>query len=144
MKFDKISAKWRKSRQETELDEDFEDMEDAEQAPARTVGSVIAAIFKWIYRLRGILLAIPVGILAVRLATENMDRLPEAVGINLLANGEYAMYVTRNVAVMGPLAVTAVCLLLMFFSRKVLYPWLISIFTLVLPIFIYLTNVYPA
>ena len=144
MKFDKTRDKWRNSAQEEELDEDFEDMEDAEPAPKRSVGSVITAIFKWIYRLRGILLAIPVGWLAIRLALENIARLPETVGINLLANGEYAMYVTRSVAVMGPLAVTAVCLLLMFCSRRVLYPWLISLFSLVLPLLIWVTNIFPA
>ena len=52
------------------------------------------------------------------------------------------MMVTRNYAVYGPLLVTGFCLLLMFCSRKTLFPWIISIFTLVLPYLIYLTNIY--
>lgn len=110
----------------------------------RSTGKVISMVAKWIYRLRGVLLAIPVAVLAINMALVNMKRLPEAVGINLLANGEFEMIVTRNVAVMGPLAVTAVCLLLMFCSRRVLYPWLISLFSLVLPWLVYITNVFPA
>ncbi len=110
----------------------------------RGTGKVISLVAAWIYRLRGVLLAIPVAAIAIRLALDNKARLPEAVGINLQQTGEYAIMVTRNVAVMGPLAVTAVCLLLMFMSRRVLYPWLISIFSLVLPWLIYITNVFPA
>ena len=110
----------------------------------KKIGIVLGQIGKWAYRLRVVLLAIPVGIGAVILAIRNVKLLPEAVGINLLANGEYQWMVSRNVAVMGPLAVTAVCLLLMFCSRKVLYPWLISLFTLVLPLLLWVTNVFPA
>lgn len=110
----------------------------------RSTGTVLGLVCTWIYKLRSVLLAIPVAAMAIGLAIDNMKRLPETVGINLLASGEYAMYVTRNVAVMGPLAVTAVCLLLMFCSRRVLYPWLISLFTLVLPWLIYITNIFPA
>lgn len=110
----------------------------------RKIGAVLSQIGKWVYKLRSVLLAIPVGIGAFILARRNMELLPEAVGINLLANGEYQWTVSRSVAVMGPLAVTAVCLLLMFCSRRVLYPWLISLFTLVLPLLIWVTNVFPA
>lgn len=106
--------------------------------------AVLKGIYKWAYHLRGVLLAIPVGVIAAILAVRNMRLLPEVVGINLLANGEYQWMVSRNVAVMGPLAVTAVSLLLMFCSRRTLYPWLISLFTLVLPILVWLTNVFPA
>ena len=52
--------------------------------------------------------------------------------------------VEKGIAVMGPLAVTAACLLLMFLSRRVVYPWLVSIFSLALPLLIYITNVFPA
>lgn len=108
------------------------------------IGYVLKMTGRWIYRLRGVLMAIPVAAAAISLAQKNMERLPETVGINLLASGEYAYMIPRNVAVMGPLAVTAACLLLMFCSRRVLYPWLISIFTLVLPFLIWVTNVFPA
>ena len=89
-------------------------------------------------------MAVPVGIAAVWLAIDNTAKLPEQVGINLLANGQYQYVIDRSVAVLGPLAVTAVCLLFMFCSRRMTYPWLISIFSLVLPILLWVTNVFPA
>lgn len=110
----------------------------------RVIGLVFKTIGIWIYRLRSVLLAIPVALAALKLAEKNMERLPEMVGINLQASGEYAYLIPRDVAVMGPLAVTALCFLLMFCSRRVVYPWLISIFTLVLPILIWVTNIFPA
>ena len=102
----------------------------------------LRAWWKWVYRLRSVILAIPVAAGAVILALVNQVKLPAQVGINLQANGEYAQMVGKGVAVLGPLAVTAVCLLMMFCSRKVLYPWLISLFSLVLPLVILLTNVF--
>ena len=107
-----------------------------------TFGSVMKEIGRWIYKLRSVLLAIPVAAGAIILAVRNMAQLPEEVGLNLLATGEFQMTVSRNVAVLGPLAVTVFCLLMMFCSRRVLYPWLISIFSLVLPIVLLLTNMF--
>ena len=103
---------------------------------------VISVIYRCIFKLRKVFLAIPVVYLAVRIAIANMHRLPEAVGINMQSNGEFAMLVTRNYAVYGPLGVTLFCLTLMFFSRKTIYPWIISLFTLVLPYLLYFTNMY--
>ena len=107
------------------------------------VGSVIGSICSWIYKLRKLIMAAPVVYLAIRIAIANSNRLPEAVGMNLQSSGEFAMMVTRNYAVFGPLLVTGFCLLLMFCSRKTLFPWIISIFSLVLPYLIYLTNLNP-
>lgn len=101
-------------------------------------------LYRWGYNLRSVLLAIPVAVASVMLAVYNMANLPSQVGIDLQASGEYAIMVGRGVAVMGPLAVTAACLLLMFCSRKVLYPWLVSLFSLVLPVLILITNIFPA
>ena len=103
---------------------------------------VTGLIFTWIFRLRKVLMAVPVVVLAFRIAVSNMERLPEHVGLNLQSSGEFAMMVTRSYAVFGPLCVTGFCLLLMFCSRKALFPWIISIFTLVLPYLIYWTNLY--
>ncbi|MBQ4641935.1 MAG: hypothetical protein IJB47_04940 [Oscillospiraceae bacterium] len=108
------------------------------------LSKVAKMVFTWVYRLRGVIISIPVGVCAVALAMRNMRILPEVVGINLMANGEYQFVVNRNVAVMGPLAVTAACLLLVFLTRKTLYPWLISVFSLALPLLIWLTNIFPA
>ena len=106
------------------------------------IGNAISVVCTWIYRLRKVFMAAPVVYAAIRIAMANMERLPEYVGLNLQTSGEFAMMVTRNYAVFGPLAVTAFCLLLMFCSRKALFPWVISIFTLVLPYLIYLMNLY--
>jgi len=110
----------------------------------RAIGRGIAWICKWIMRLRKIFLAIPVVYGALRVAEYANENLPDQVGLNLLENGEYAYTVTKEIAVLGPLAVTAACLLLMFCSRKTMYPWLICMFSLVLPFLIILTNVFPA
>lgn len=98
---------------------------------------------EWLYKLRSVALAIPVAACAVILAIHNEARLPALVGIDLQASGEYAHMVARELVVLGPLAVTALSLLLMFCSRRVLYPWLISLFSLALPLLIYFTNVFP-
>lgn len=110
----------------------------------KKIGRVLASIGKWIYRLRGFFMAIPVALAALYLATQNMARLPEEVGINLLANGQYEYLISRGLAVMAPLVVTGVCLVMMFLSRRTIYPWIISIFSLILPWFIWITNVFPA
>ncbi len=102
-----------------------------------------AATWDMIFKLRSVILAFPVAVGAVAIAVYNQINLPNPVGISFLTNGEYAQVVSKGVAVFGPVAVTAVCLLLMFCSRKVLYPWLISLFSLVLPLVILLTNVFP-
>ncbi len=105
---------------------------------------VIGVIIMCLYRLRKVFLAIPVVYYALKLANYNMKNLPEQVGINLQSNGAFADIISRNTAVMGPLAVTAVCLVLMFCSRKALPTWAISVFSLVLPLLILLSNQYPA
>lgn len=110
----------------------------------KSVGHGFKRVFYWVYKLRSLWLSIPVVIVSITLAVQNMARLPETVGINLLASGEYQFMVSRNVAVMGPLAVTALCLLMMFCSRKVVFPWLISVFSLVLPFLVWITNVFSA
>ena len=101
------------------------------------------ATFRWAYKLRGVVLAIPVAGLAAILALYNFFALPNLVGFHLMPSGEYAFLIGKLLAVLGPLAVTAVCLLLMFCSKKVLYPWLISLFSLILPILILITNTFP-
>ncbi len=106
----------------------------------KKIEEVITVIVRCIFRLRKVFMAIPVVYLAVKIAMENLERLPEAVGFNIQANGEFAVLVSRNYAVYGPLGITAFCLFLMFCSRKSVFPWVISIFSLVLPYLIYYTN----
>ena len=104
---------------------------------------VIQEIGRWAYRLRSILLALPVMVTAVVLAVYNSANLPEFVGLNVQTSGDYTTVITRGTAVLGPLAVTAVCLLLMFCSKKVLYPWLISLFSLAIPLLFLFTSTFP-
>jgi hypothetical protein len=96
------------------------------------------------YRLRAVFLAIPVIFLALRLAAYNSEHLPLLVGLNLQSNGEFAKTISRQTAVTMPLFLTGGCLALMCFSRKTLYPWLISLFSLAIPVLLLLTNMYPA
>lgn len=101
-------------------------------------------IWKIAFPLRKVILAIPVVFYALRLAAYNMQNLPVQVGIDLQATGEFARMISRETAVMGPLVVTGGCLALMFLSRKTIYPWIISIFSLILPVLLLITNIYPA
>lgn len=122
------------AKQQNSLDKKFE---------WRQVWHVFDEIGKWIYRLRSILLAIPVIVAAIVLASYNIVNLPEYVGLNLRADGEYATIITRGMAVLSPLALTSVCLLMMFCSKKILYPWLISLFSLILPLIFLFTSTFP-
>ena len=107
------------------------------------INRVINLIGLWLFRLRKLVLAAPVVYYALKLADYNRAHLPEQVGINLQSTGEFAQYISRNMAVMGPLALTGGCLVLMFCSRKAMYSWAISVFTLALPLLLLLSNAYP-
>ncbi len=107
------------------------------------VNSIINTIVTWLFRLRKIVLAAPVIYYALKLASYNMSHLPEQVGINLQASGEFAQMVSRQFAVVGPLGLTLACLVLMFCSRKAVYAWAISVFTLALPLLLLFSNAYP-
>lgn len=108
------------------------------------INSLISFISSVLFRLRKLVMAAPVIYWAVKLALYNREHLPEQVGINLQSSGAFEQMIPRDIAIMGPLGLTAACLLLMFCSRKAMYPWAISIFTLVLPMLILFTNLYPA
>ena len=107
------------------------------------INRVINLIGLWLFRLRKLVLAAPVVYYALKLAEYNREHLPEQVGINLQATGEFAQYISRNMAVMGPLALTGGCLILMFCSRKAMYSWSISVFTMALPLLLLFSNAYP-
>lgn len=114
------------------------------KAGVGSVNRVINIIGLVFFRLRKIVLTVPVVYYALKLAAYNGEHLPEQVGLNLQATGEFAMTISRGMAVMGPLALTLACLFLMFCSRKALYPWAISVFTLALPLLLLVSNLYPA
>ena len=108
------------------------------------IGRVIHITWAYLFRLRAFFMAVPVALAAVWLAFQNMARLPDSVGIDIQNDGSYLLLVPKEMAVFGPVAITAFCILMMVCSKKTLYPWLISIFSLVLPLLIYFTNMYPA
>ena len=131
---------------------DFQEYRDnIEEKPEETkksgsfqkVWNVMRMIGNLIYRLRKIIMSIPVVYYAIVFGVYNAKYLPDRVGLVLQSNGEFAQTVSRGLAVMGPLGLTAACLLLMFCSRRTLYPWLISIMSLLLPMLILLLNNYP-
>lgn len=115
---------------------------------AKAEGSLFKMICMWVYKLRSVVLAIPVAFAAVLLALDNLIKLPETVSLCMPMAGSDGFAVeiialSKMVAVIGPLLITAACLLMMFCSRRVAYPWLISVFSLVLPLFIYFASVFP-
>ena len=109
-----------------------------------TVINICEEVGVYLFHFRKLLLCIPVVVASIYLARLNWTQLPDQVGLSLMANGQFAQLVEKDLAVYGPMGVTAVCLLLMLCSRRALYPWLISVFTLVLPILILVTNIFPS
>ena len=110
----------------------------------KQTGKVLALTAKWAYRLRGVLLSIPVMVAALALAARNTRLLPEEVGLNIMTNGEYQWMISREIAVWAPVCITAACRVMVILSRKTLYPWMISLFSLVLPLLLWFTNIFPA
>ena len=110
----------------------------------REIGRVFRIIGKVLFHLRKIFLAVPVVWAAFKVYAYGQANLPEAVGVWLLENGDYQFTLARESALMSCMAVTAVCLVLMFCSRRTILPWIVSIFTLVLPFLLIITNMYPS
>ena len=110
----------------------------------RKAKEVWTVAWPWIWRFRKVLFAIPAVYLALYFARLNWNVLPDLVGLNLQTNGEYAQYMSKELAVWGPLGVTGGCLAMMFLSRKTVYPWMICMFSMLLPILILVSNIFPA
>ena len=106
--------------------------------------SIWRKAWPWIWQMRKLLLALPVVYLMLYFARLNWNVLPESVGLHLQTTGEYARYITREMAVYVPLGVTGGCLGMMFLSRKTLYPWMICMFSMLLPLLILVTNIFPS
>lgn len=115
------------------------------KAKGSSDGSLFKMTCMWVYKLRSVFLAIPVAFAAILLAIDNLAKLPDVVEICIPAEGLSVQIVelSKLVAVFGPLLITALCLVMMFCSRRVTYPWLISVFSLVLPLFLYFASVFP-
>lgn len=104
-------------------------------------GRDLKALFRWFFQLRGVALSLPVAVIAVILAVNNAASLPGAL---MIGAGRNVITIGRAVLVMGPLALTALSILMTLFSKKVIYPWLISLFTLLLPLALLLTMSFGA
>ena len=104
------------------------------------------ASYYWAYikKNRKALLALPVAVIAIIMAVINLFALPPLVGFGIQADGEFAFELIREIAVLAPLAITAICLLLMYVSKRMLTPCLVSWMTLILPLMILLTNTFPS
>ena len=103
---------------------------------SRIVSTTWACHFKY----RKILLAVPVVIAAIYLAMRGLAQLPDAVGVILNTQGMFSVSISKGTAVWGSFGITMLCVALMCLSRKVLYPWLVSWFSLALPILLMALN----
>lgn len=110
----------------------------------RKIGRVCYIIGRVLFHMRKIFLTLPVVWLAFKVCSYAKEMLPDAVGVWLLENGDYAFTLGANAALTSCLAVTAACLVLMYLSRRTILPWVVSMFTLVLPVMLVLTNMYPS
>jgi len=110
----------------------------------RKVGNGISVAWDFVVKFKQFFLAVPVAVGAVILAMRNMRVLPKKVGFGIQLDGTFDFVIARGIAVLGPVAITALCLLLMFGSKRVLTPWLVSLFSLALPILLWIINCYPA
>lgn len=108
------------------------------------VKKAIGQVVLFLYRCRKLVMALPVAIYAFYLAYQNSIRLPSEVGLFIQNNGNFLRMIDRGTAVVFPLIVTFGCLTLMMFSRKAMYAWAISIFSLALPLIILISNTFPA
>lgn len=110
----------------------------------RTAWKLIRKICAKIYHYRAVILAVAVVACSVVLAVMSMAMLPEQVGINLLTDGSFSFMVPKILAVLFPFLITLVSLFFLLISKRTLYPWLISLFTLTIPALILVTNIFPS
>lgn len=111
---------------------------------AKKIADKTVYIWNYVMKFKKIFLCVPVVVMALILAIRNLFTLPALVGLDLQGTGEFSVEIIREVAVLGPLAITAVCLLLVFLSKRTLTPWFVSVLSLAVPLLIQLTNTFPA
>ena len=107
-------------------------------------GPVLKKLFKY----RGVVMALPVVAGSAILATFSMAKLPAKVMLSVPAVVDSDLVLKmiemdKGTAIIVPILVTAVCLLLMFCSRRQTYPWLISLFSLILPVILLIAGMFP-
>lgn len=121
----------------------------------RRIGRTFRDLWRYVFWFRSVVLGAPLAGAAVIIATRSAARLPETVNYIKVtvdteaANALFGLFVmaqdtiTRNQAVVIPMALTAVCIVLMIFSKRMLYPFVIGLMTLALPYIIYFFTIYP-
>ena len=105
---------------------------------------VVGKIGNVLYHMRKIFLTVPVVLVGMRVYLYAKEKLPAEVGLLLQENGGYQYMLDRDTALSCCMVITGACLLLMYLSRKTIYPWIISLFTLILPLFLVISNMFPA
>ena len=115
---------------------------------AENEDNVMKSVLSWMYNLRSVFLAIPVVFGAIILAIINGNNLPDQVTLCMPSFADDTMAVelmeiSKGTAIFVPILITALCLAMVFCSKRLVYPWLISVFSLVLPLFIYFSSVFP-
>lgn len=106
--------------------------------------SKIAIACRYIAKFKKLFLVMPVLTVALIMAFVNLFSLPALVGFMLQGDGSFAFEIVREVAVLVPLLITLICLLLVFISKRTMTPWMVSLCSLLLPLLLYFTNVFPA
>ena len=105
----------------------------------KTVKKIVVKIFHY----RAVFLALIVVACSLAMAAVSMFLLPAQVGIDLQIDGTYSFMLPKALAVLFPVLITLISLVFVLISKRTLYPWLISLFTLALPAVILLTNIFP-
>lgn len=108
------------------------------------VSAVLRMIWSYVVQWKKLIAAIPVAVGAIWLAVRNTTKLPAVVGLGLQMDGSFSLLLPRQTAVLIPLSVTALCLLLMCCSKRILTPWVVSALSLILPVIIWVVNVFPS
>ena len=140
----KFLDKVKKTLQESQQSDKAPSVQNGQKKEMGTFGYVC----QWLFKLRGVVMAIPVVLGAIILAIYNAANLPEKLQIYFPATADKEVMVKvvemgKGTAILVPLLLTAFCLLMMFCSKKMLSPWLISVFSLVLPLFFAFISVFP-
>ena len=107
------------------------------------IWDVLCRSVRGLFMRRKVIMALPVCYLLLKLREYCSENLPAQVGLILQESGEFSMLMPRDTVLDGCTLLTAGCLLMMFLSRKTLYPWLISLFSLALPLVFLLVNSFP-
>ena len=134
------------NEQQPELQEEGEVVEEKKE-PLKgwaKVKHVLEIIGKVLFYSRKVFLTVPVVLAAIKIYQIAKERLPQNVGVFLQDDGTFRYLFPMNTALMYCFVATGACLLMMYCSRKTIYPWIISLFTLVLPMLLIITNMYPA